>query len=168
MFEFGKKLLPPLVDPNVPAAVPPAPEVHAHAPIESAAMDFIRDQVLLRIEPAIAVKLTQTALTARVDVVITQIAREQRQLLNQAEQHQLAAEIVDDMIGLGPIEPLLKDDSIADILINGPLKIYVERQGKLELTKRRFRNDAHVLHVAQRIASSVGRRVDESTTRLFF
>ena len=166
MFEFGKKLLPPLVDPNVPAAVPPAPEVHAHAPIESAAMDFIRDQVLLRIEPAIAVKLTQTALTARVDVVITQIAREQRQLLNQAEQHQLAAEIVDDMIGLGPIEPLLKDDSIADILINGPLKIYVERQGKLELTKRRFRNDAHVLHVAQRIASSVGRRVDESSPML--
>jgi pilus assembly protein CpaF len=70
------------------------------------------------------------------------------------------------MIGLGPIEPLLRDETIADILINGPRKIYVERRGKLELTKLHFRNDAHVLHVAQRIASSVGRRVDESSPML--
>jgi pilus assembly protein CpaF len=122
--------------------------------------------VLLRIEPAIAVQMTRAALTARVEQVIAEIAREQRQLLNHAEQMQLAGEIVDDMIGLGPIEPLLRDDTVADILINGPARIYVERRGKLELTKLHFRNDAHVLHVAQRVASSIGRRVDESSPML--
>ncbi len=129
-------------------------------------MDMIRDQVLVRIEPSAAVKMTQEALTARVDQLITEIADEQRQLLNQDEQHSLASAIVDDMIGLGPIEPLLRDESVADILINGPKKIYVERFGKLELTRLKFRNDAHVLHVAQRIASSIGRRVDESSPML--
>jgi pilus assembly protein CpaF len=110
--------------------------------------------------------MTRDALAARVYTMIAEIANEQKQLLNQSEQHRLAAEIVDDMIGLGPIEPLLRDDSIADILINGPRKIYVERHGKLELTKLQFRSDAHVLHVAQRIASSIGRRVDESSPML--
>jgi len=70
------------------------------------------------------------------------------------------------MIGLGPLEPFLRDDSVADILVNGPSKIYVERHGKLELTPFHFRHNAHVLHVAQRIASSIGRRVDESSPML--
>jgi pilus assembly protein CpaF len=171
MFEFGKKA--PGSAGTEPAT--PAPSLNPLAPAWStdarqggdvAALDVIRDQVLLRIEPAIAVKLKQDALTERVDLMIAEIARERRQLINQAEQRQLAAEIVDDMIGLGPIEPLLRDDTVADILINGPTRIYVERLGKLELTKLRFRNDAHVLHVAQRIASSVGRRIDESSPML--
>ncbi len=70
------------------------------------------------------------------------------------------------MIGLGPLEPLLRDDTVADIMINGAHMIYVERRGKLVLTSLHFRNDAHVMHVAQRIASSVGRRVDESSPML--
>ena len=69
--------------------------------------------------------------------------------------------MVDDMIGLGPLETLLHDDEVSDILVNGPRQTYVERRGKLAPTDVRFRNDAHVLHVAQRIASAVGRRVDE-------
>jgi pilus assembly protein CpaF len=166
MFSFGKKN----VDDPEPVSIQPdlpIPQVgDAHPTGESATINFIRDQVLLRIEPAIAVKMTQAALTARVDLMIAEIANEKQQLLNQFEQRRLAAEIVDDMIGLGPIEPLLKDDTVADVLINGPAKIYVERRGKLELTRLRFRNDAHVLHVAQRIASSIGRRVDESSPML--
>jgi pilus assembly protein CpaF len=74
--------------------------------------------------------------------------------------------MVDDMIGLGPLEVLLRDDTIADILVNGPRQVYVERRGKLVLTDIHFRNNAHVLHVAQRIASAVGRRVDESSPML--
>jgi pilus assembly protein CpaF len=130
------------------------------------AVEYIRDQVLLRIDPAAAVKMTRAVLTERVYLVIAEIATERKHLLNQTEQRRLAAEIVDDMIGLGPIEPLVHDETIADILVNGPRRIYVERRGKLELTNRHFRNDAHVLHVAQRIASSVGRRVDESSPML--
>jgi pilus assembly protein CpaF len=128
--------------------------------------EFIRDQVLMRIEPAIAVHLAERDLTGRIEQLIGQIATEHRLLLNQSEQRALTTDIVNDMIGLGPLEALLKDDTVSDILVNGSQKIYVERRGKLELTKLKFRHDAHVMHVAQRIASTIGRRVDESSPML--
>jgi pilus assembly protein CpaF len=133
---------------------------------ENADADAIRDLVLLRIEPAAAIRIPRSELTQRIDALVSAIADERRALLNRAEQRALTAEIVDDMVGLGPLEPLLKDDTINDVLVNGPNQIYVERKGKLEITTLRFRNDAHVFHVAQRIASSVGRRVDESSPML--
>jgi len=71
--------------------------------------------------------------------------------------------MLDDMLGLGPLEPLLGDDSVTDILVNGPKQIYVERKGKLELTDAQFRDNGHAMSVAQRIVTAVGRRVDEST-----
>jgi pilus assembly protein CpaF len=130
------------------------------------AMDVIRDQVLLRVEPAVAVRMSQGELSERVTALVSEIATELKLLLNRQEQQGLAHEIVDDMIGLGPLEPLLRDNTVSDILINGANMVYVERRGKLELTNVRFRHNAHVLHVAQRIASSVGRRVDESSPML--
>ncbi len=130
------------------------------------AADSIRDQVLMRIEPVAAVRMTKAQLTRFVETLVAGIATEQKLLLNENEQESLARNIVDEMIGLGPIEPLLDDPDVGDILINGPKMIYVERRGKLELTSAKFRNDAHVLHVAQRIASSVGRSVDESSPML--
>jgi pilus assembly protein CpaF len=130
------------------------------------ATDFIRDQVLIRIEPVAAIRMNKAELTGFVDRLVTEIANENKILLNQIEQDRLAGTIVDEMIGLGPIEPLLQDTTVGDILINGPDMIYVERRGKLELTNLRFRNNAHVLHVAQRIASSIGRSVDESSPML--
>jgi pilus assembly protein CpaF len=133
---------------------------------QSSATDVIRDSVFTRVEPAVAIRLSQQELSSRVDELVAEIANEQRLLLNQVEQHALAASIVDEMVGLGPLEPLLRDATVNDILVNGPLLIYVERRGKLELTKLQFRNNAHVLHVAQRIASSIGRRVDESSPML--
>ncbi len=132
----------------------------------SPGMDLIRDQVLIRIEPAVAVRMSSKELGSRVDQLIAAIANERRILLNQTEQRRLVADIVNDMVGLGPIEGLLHDETVSDILVNGPHMIYVERRGKLELTPLQFRNDAHVLHVAQRIASSIGRRVDESSPML--
>jgi pilus assembly protein CpaF len=128
--------------------------------------EVIRDQVLTRVDPMVAVHLTRDDLTARVHGLVADIATEQRVPLNQQEQRALAVRIVDDMVGLGPLEPVLRDNSISDILVNGPSTIYVERHGKLELTQLRFRNDAHVLHVAQRIASFIGRRIDGSSPML--
>jgi len=128
--------------------------------------DFIRDRVLSGIEPTVAVRLSHEELTQRIDQMIAQIANSQRLLLNKSEQQALASDLVNDMLGLGPLEPLLRDETISDILVNGPHMIYVERRGKLELTALRFRNDAHVMHVAQRIASSIGRRIDESSPML--
>lgn len=132
----------------------------------SGAMDAVRDQVLSRVDPAIAVRLTKRQLSARVLELIAEIATQQRLLLNEVEQQALAADIVDEMVGLGALESLLRDPTVNDILVNGPKKTYVERRGKLELTPITFRNDAHVMHVAQRIASQIGRRVDESSPML--
>ncbi len=127
----------------------------------SGIMDAVRDQVLSRVDPAVAVRLTKRQLSARVLELIAEIATQQRLLLNEAEQHALAADIVDEMIGLGALELLLRDPTVNDILVNGPKMTFVERRGKLELTQVTFRNDAHVMHVAQRIASQIGRRIDE-------
>ncbi len=146
----------------VPLAMPAASLGGMQKPLAEA----IRDQVLSKIEPEIAVRLSKGDLAAQVNSLVAEVASEKSYLLNSGEQAELAASIVDEMVGLGPIEPLLRDPAVADILINGPHSIYVERRGKLHHTSLRFRNDAHVLHVAQRIASSIGRNVDEANPML--
>src|SRR6185295_4913603 len=83
--------------------------------------------------------------------------------LNAAELDELGTSVYDEMVGLGPFEPLLKDDTIADILINGPHQVYIERGGELELTPVHFKDDAHLLRIINRIVVAVGRRVDESS-----
>lgn len=129
-------------------------------------INLIRDAILESIEPVVAVQLSHQDLSERVGQLVAKIANEQRLLLNQQEQSVLTEDIINDMVGLGPLEALLRDDTVADILVNGPDMIYVERHGKLELTRLRFSHNAHVLHVAQRIASAVGRRIDESSPML--
>jgi pilus assembly protein CpaF len=174
MSMFGRKIT---VEDTEPAPAEPVqektvqtkatPEVRPHSTNgECSQQDRIRGQVLTRIDPITAVNMTKLALTGFVESMITEIANENGLLLNQAEQDRLSRNIVDEMVGLGPIEPLLEDPTVGDILINGPRMIYVERRGKLELTNLKFRNNAHVLHVAQRIASSVGRSVDEASPML--
>src|SRR5213593_1775657 len=83
--------------------------------------------------------------------------------LSFAERERLAREILDEIFGLGPLEPLLKDPSISDILVNRFNKVYVERAGKLEPTGLSFKDDAHLMQIIDRIVSRVGRRVDESS-----
>src|SRR4029078_9345336 len=90
------------------------------------------------------------------------IANQERLELSGREQFQLADEIADDMTGHGPRRPLLMDETINDIMVNGPNNIYVERNGKLERVAVRFRDNDHIASVAQKIAAQVGRRVDES------
>jgi len=79
------------------------------------------------------------------------------------DRERLALEILDEVFGLGPLEPLMQDPSISDILVNGPKQVYVERNGVLEETKVQFKDDAHLLQVIQKIVSAVGRRIDESS-----
>ena len=159
---------PPQLVPNeaAPAETLPAPRPAPPRAAGSVSVDVIYDQVLQRIEPSTVITMPRDELRTRVVELVAEVADERRFLVNHEEQLVMAAEIVDDMIGLGPLEPLLRDSEVADILINGPRQVYVERRGKLDLTNVRFRNDAHVLHVAQRIASSVGRRIDESSPML--
>jgi len=83
--------------------------------------------------------------------------------LSFAERERLAREILDEIFGLGPLEPLLKDPTISDILVNRYDRVYIERVGRLELTGLTFKDDAHLLQIIDRIVSRVGRRVDESS-----
>lgn len=100
--------------------------------------------------------------SADIMALIHQALDRQEQRLTKAEEAKLAQEILDDVVGLGPIEPMLRDESISEIMVNSASQIYVERFGKLELTSSAFRDDAHVLQVINRIVSSVGRRCDEA------
>jgi len=83
--------------------------------------------------------------------------------LSRQEREQLVIDVQHETFGLGPIEPLMRDPTVADILVNGPYEVYVERRGKLERTDVIFRDDAHLLQIIERIVSQVGRRVDESS-----
>ena len=84
-------------------------------------------------------------------------------LLSQAERELLITEVLDEVFGLGPLEPLFNDPTISDILINGPHTVYVEQTGQLESSDVKFIDDAHVVAIVQRIAGQVGRRIDEAT-----
>src|SRR5438477_3866516 len=123
----------------------------------------VRAILLQRIDPVVANSMSRQRLQAEVKLLVSAIATGEKVQLNEIEEGVLAAELTDDMIGLGPLEPLLQDDEITDILVNGPFDIYAERHGKLEKTEARFRDSQHVNHVAQRIATAVGRRIDEAS-----
>jgi pilus assembly protein CpaF len=94
---------------------------------------------------------------------IEQLCNDRVELLSQEERDQLINEVIDETLGLGPIEPLLRDPTITDILINGPRAVYVERRGQIEETPVVFHDEQHLLEIVQRIATRVGRRLDESS-----
>ena len=96
-------------------------------------------------------------------VVIQQIINEQGVPLSAMERDRLAQEVLDEVFGLGPLEPLLKDDTISDILVNTYSSIYIERRGILEKTALTFQDNRHLLHIIDKIVSAVGRRIDESS-----
>jgi pilus assembly protein CpaF len=108
-------------------------------------------------------KMDDKEMRRHVRGLVADFAREERLPLNGVEIEQLGAQVFDEMVGLGPIEPLLQDDTIADILINGPFKVFIERHGELELTPVRFKDNDHLLRIVNRIVAGVGRRIDESS-----
>jgi pilus assembly protein CpaF len=125
--------------------------------------DRIRTVLLTKIDPTVAGRIPRAALRVEIAKLVNEIATEERVQLNKLEEMALAADLSDDMVGLGPLEPFLEDDEITDILANGPSAIYVERDGKLEKTGAQFRDAEHLVNIAQRIATGVGRRIDEAS-----
>jgi len=126
MTSFGKRTIP--AEPAASALPPGRVVVPGSTPIAGSAVksaDLIRDQVLLRIEPVAAVRMNKPELTLFVNRLVAEIANERKLLLNQTEQDALTRDIVDEMIGLGLIEPLLHDSTVSDILVNGPHMIYM-------------------------------------------
>ena len=108
-------------------------------------------------------KLSRDELIRVIRTYVAEYIRAERITLNQKELDIFAAEVVDEMIGFGPIEPLLKDPTVNDILINSHKTCYVERFGKLERTKVHFKDEAHLLRIINKIVAGIGRRVDESS-----
>jgi pilus assembly protein CpaF len=102
-------------------------------------------------------------LRREIRLVVERLCDTENPLLNRMERERLIDEVLDETFGFGPLEVLLKDPTISDILVNGPHKIYVERRGKLEKTDVKFRDNEHLLQIIDRIVSKVGRRVDETS-----
>ena len=123
----------------------------------------LRAECLVQLDPSVVSAMSPERLAMEVERVLAEIATEKRFQLNGREQRQLAGELVNDMLGLGPLEPILEDDSITDIMVNGPDRVFVERGGKVVLFTTRFRDAGHLANICQRIASSVGRRIDEAS-----
>jgi pilus assembly protein CpaF len=146
-----------------PVAALPAREVPAPPRAPSTAIMELRTLCLTRLEPAAIAGMPSERLIDDIERLISEIATERRVHLNAREQRELAEELVHDIVGLGPLEPLLADDTINDIMVNGPQKIFVERRGKVSLSNARFRDTGHLINVCQRIAAGIGRRIDESS-----
>jgi pilus assembly protein CpaF len=102
-------------------------------------------------------------LRREIRLVVERLCDTENPLLNRMERERLIDEVLDETFGFGPLEVLLKDPTISDILINGPYKIFVERRGKMEKTDVKFRDNDHLLQIIDRIVSKVGRRVDETS-----
>jgi len=132
-----------------------------------ASVHKIKEQVLPRllerIDPEAASTLTKEELAEEFRPIVTEVLLELKITLNRREQFALEKVLVDELLGLGPLEELLSDPLISDIMVNGPDQTYVERKGKLELAAVQFRDEEHLFQIAQRIVSKVGRRVDQTT-----
>ncbi|MSQ95614.1 MAG: CpaF family protein [Gemmataceae bacterium] len=107
--------------------------------------------------------LAGDTLRREIRLVVERLCDTENPLLNRVERERLIDEVLDETFGFGPLEALLKDPTISDILVNGPHKIYVERRGRLEKTDIKFRDNEHLLQIIDRIVSKVGRRIDESS-----
>jgi len=132
-----------------------------------ASVHRIKEQVLPRllerVDPEAAATLSKDELAEEFRPIIGEVLAELKINLNRREQFALEKVLVDELLGLGPLEELLADPAISDIMVNGPDQCFVERKGKLELAQIQFRDEEHLFQIAQRIVNKVGRRVDQTT-----
>lgn len=166
----------PVVEPVVdePSFLSPIPEVAAPEIVPDAAANKLLSEKLLdakvrlhrrlieEINLSALEKLPEEEMKRQIHGLVSQYTMNERLPLNTKELADFVAEILDEMTGLGPIEPLLKDPTVSDILINGHECVFVERHGVLEPTVVRFKDEPHLLRIVNKIVSAVGRRVDES------
>ncbi len=128
-----------------------------------AAKERVHILLMERIDASVIAELSRGELAEQISEVVSEILVQERINLNQAEQRDLVTLLLNDMLGLGPLEPLLADDEVSEIMVNGSQQVWAERKGKLSLTDVTFRDEQHLINIAQRIVSAVGRRVDESS-----
>jgi pilus assembly protein CpaF len=122
----------------------------------------IQNRVISDLDPKLDLS-NQGEVRREIEEIFSRVIDEEGLALTRAERVRMLEQITDEIIGLGPLEPLLRDDSISEIMVNGPRQVYIERAGKLELTNVLFQNDDHVMRIIDRIIAPIGRRVDESS-----
>ena len=145
-------------------------EERQHQPVAAAAQQAyaelkktMHQMILDRIDLERLKRLTSEQFKHELALLVQRIIEDERIVLNQQERHHLVLDIQHEMLGFGPLEPLLNDPTISDILVNTYDKVYVERRGRLELTDVSFHDNAHLMKIIEKIVSRVGRRVDESS-----
>ncbi len=132
-----------------------------------ASVQKIKEQVLPRllerVDPEAAASLNKEELAEEFRPIIVEVLAELKITLNGREQIALEKVLVDELLGFGPLEELLNDPDVSDIMVNGPFQTYIEKKGKLTLAEIQFRDEEHLFQIAQRIVNQVGRRVDQTT-----
>jgi pilus assembly protein CpaF len=176
---FGRRTQPPQPTPAPSAGAPASAAVRAPAPaavpaaqpaktveLEQRLSDIkiaIFNDLINSVDPAELSKLAPQQVREEISDIVAEIITMRSLVLSAAEQQVVITDICNDVLGLGPLEPLVARDDIADIMVNGADKVYIEVGGHIQLTDIRFRDNAQLMNICQRIVSAVGRRVDESS-----
>lgn len=147
--------------PGEPNAVQPRASVLRGAVLS--AKEAIHPVLMERIDATAAAKMSREDLSRDLTGVVSEILSENKTALSMNERQELVVSLLDDMLGLGPLEALLADETVSEVMVNGPKQVWIEQKGKLIQTDITFRDNAHVMQVATRIVTAIGRRVDEST-----
>lgn len=148
---------------QVSSGSPPDPIEERTVALSSDVQSQISDEVMRRMNIDAASKMQPDEMVGKLEELINHIVEEQHLQVNAQEQRAMALLICDDMLGTGPLEPLMRDEGVTDIMINGPDRVFIEKRGRLVLTKIRFRNETHLREIAGRIARNVGRKLDEAS-----
>ncbi|HEX9738317.1 MAG TPA: CpaF family protein [Candidatus Limnocylindria bacterium] len=122
----------------------------------------VQNRLINELDPKMDLS-NQVDVKRQIEDLFGKVADEEGLALTRAERVRMLEQITDEILGLGPLEPLLRDATITEVMVNGPQQVYIERDGKLELTGVTFQNDEHVMKIIQRIIAPIGRRVDESS-----
>jgi pilus assembly protein CpaF len=131
-------------------------------PAEKECKDLVYQRLLKVMDLSLISSLPEREARGQIREICERLITEEQAPLGLASRQCVVRRIEDEVLGLGPLEPLLNDKTVSDILVNGPAQVYVERRGRLELTDVRFNNDTHLINIIDRIVSAVGRRIDES------
>lgn len=145
---------------------PQPPRPHAAGPRSVDRYFELKSEIHKKLVGALNMERVQSIpkdrLRLEIGRVVERLLDDERVPMTTAEQNKIIEEVLDEVLGLGPLEPLLKEPTISDILVNRFDKVYIERQGKLALTQVRFKDNAHLLHIIEKIVAQVGRRIDEA------
>ena len=122
----------------------------------------VQNRLINELDPKLDLS-NQVEVRRQIEELFGKVADEEGLALTRAERVRMLEQITDEILGLGPLEPLLRDETITEVMVNGPQQVYIEREGRLEMTNVTFQNDEHVMKIIQRIISPIGRRIDESS-----